>query len=143
MGAKHCIQHNVNTVNGASRATQRAGRLLLGEVYPPLNPTCISIRQGSPLLLNVHTLVWQEPTRIIQHRLMCMQADEKKATLSILQSTGMPYDTLSSLVSKLVVKSHLWIFSETKPELSKNKILLNFAKLYLEPATALMWYMWQ
>lgn len=53
----------------------------------------------------------------------------------------MPYDTLSSVVYKLVAKSHLWIFSETSPELSKNKIIiLNFAKLYLEPARALMWY---
>lgn len=53
----------------------------------------------------------------------------------------MPYDTLSSVVGKLVAEFHLWIFSETNPKLSKNKvIILNFANLYLEPARALMWY---
>lgn len=53
----------------------------------------------------------------------------------------MLYDTLSSLVSQLVAESHLLIYSETNPELSKNKvIILNFANLYLEPARALMWY---
>lgn len=53
----------------------------------------------------------------------------------------MPYDILCSVVSKLVAKSHLWILSETNPELSKNTIIIwNFAKLYLEPARGLMWY---
>lgn len=52
-----------------------------------------------------------------------------KAILSILQSPGTPYGTLSSVVSKLVAKSHLWILAETSPEPSKNKIIiLNFAK---------------
>lgn len=72
-----------------------------------------------------------------------MQTDEMKAILSILQSPGTPYGTLSSVVSKLVAKSHLWIFAETSPEPSKNKIIiLNFAKpkSYLECTRALTWY---
>lgn len=57
-------------------------------------------------------------------------------------SPGTPYGSISSVVSKLVAKSHMWIFSEISPELGKNKIIFEFAKpkSYLEPARALMWY---
>ena len=71
----------------------------------------------------MHTLGCQESIRIMSYRLTCVQADDMRAIL-FCRSTGAHNDTLSSIVSKSVTKSQLWIFSKMNPKLRKNKIMI-------------------
>lgn len=123
--------------------TQTAVRLLQSEVKPSKSSLYLpsGVRQHSSPVRARFGLAGAHQNNVTQTDVRASRCNE--GILSVLWSPGTPYGTLSPVVSKLVAKSHLWIFSETNPELSKNKIvILNFAKptSYLEPARALMWY---